>query len=244
MRSRGGTGDGSASRVRSVVIPSIVLLVLTAAAASLVGVWLSGVADRAVPATEDALRAARGVTEADELRVASLVDEAADWPGVEAVSGPERVRRDLLEATISVPLDIVVRDDVSRDDLTALTLELCRASRAGLASRDYVRGSIRFESAGAGVTCREPEHADAVGALLYDAAVRGDGSGLEWVSLSIAGSEEASPPGVQIGLWPVDPADGARLEAEWSSRASSLGFSPAEAAVRDEPVPRASATGS
>lgn len=241
MRSR--SGNGNASRLRSVVIPGLSLLVLTAAAASLIGVVFSGVAHHATPVAEDAVRTARGVTEADELRVASLVDRAASWPGVESVSGPERIRRDFLESTVSVPLDVVVRDDVSRDDLTTLTLDLCRASRAGLASRDAVRASLRFESAVAGVTCSAPAHADAIGALLYEVAARGDADGLEGVSLSIAGTEEASPPLVRIGLWPADPANGTRLETEWSSMASRLGFSPAEAAVRDDPAPRTSATG-
>ncbi|MFF2832320.1 hypothetical protein ACFVSK_11215 [Cellulosimicrobium cellulans] len=226
------------------MIPGLALLVLTAAAAGLLGVLLSGVADRAAPVAGDVARDVRGVTDADELRVSSLVDRAASWPGVESVSGPRQIRGNFLEGTISVPLDVVVRDDVTKDELTALILELCGASRAGLASRDDVRVSMRFDSAVAGVTCTEPSQADAIGALLYDAAIRGEGSGLEWVSLSIAGTEEASPPLVRIGLWPVDPADGARLETEWSSKASSLGFSPAEAAVRDDPVPRTSATGS
>jgi hypothetical protein len=230
--------------VRRVVIPSILLLVLTAAAAVLVGVWLSGVANRAVPVAEDALRATRGVTEADERRVAALVDRAAGWSGVETVSGPAQIRRNFLEGTINVRLDIVIRDDVSRDDLTTLTLDLCRASRASLASRDSVRASMTFESAGASVSCSEPAKADAVTALLYEAVARGEDSGLEWVSLSLAASEGPSTPATRIGLWPSNPADGTRLETEWSSRASSLGFSPAEAAVQDEPVPRTSATGS
>jgi hypothetical protein len=229
--------------VRTVVVPGLSLLVVTALAAGSLGILLSGVVDRAAPVAEDALQATRGVTEADELRVAALVDRAASWPGVEAASGPERFRRNFLEGTISVRLDVVIRDDVSREDLTALTLDLCRASRAGLASRDDVRVSMRFESVVAGVTCTEPAHADAIGALLYEAAAPGEGSGLEWISLSIAGTEEASPPLVQIGLWPSDPTDGPQLETEWSSRASRLGFSPAEAAVRHDPVPRTSATG-
>lgn len=230
--------------MRSVVIPGLSVLALTAAGAGLLGMLLSGVADRATPAAEDALRSTRGVTEADERRVATLVDRAAGWPGVETVTGPKQIRRNSLEGTVNVRLDLVIRDDMSRDDLTTLSLDLCRASRAGLASRDSVRASMRFESAGASVSCSDPAKADAVAALLYEAVVRGEDSGLEWVALSIGASEGPYTPAARIGLWPSDPADGARLETEWSSKASGLGFSPAEAAVQDDPVPRASATGS
>lgn len=230
--------------MRTVVVPGLSLLVVTALAAGALGILLSGVADRAAPVAEDALQATRGVTEADELRVAALVDRAASWPGVEAASGPERFRRNFLEGTISVRLDIVIRDDVSREDLTALARELCEASASGLTYLDVVRASLKFESAGAGVSCTAPAHADAIGSLLYEVTARGEASGLDWVSLNVAASETESPPLAQIGLWPADPANATRLETEWSSRGTSLGFSPTEAAVRHDPVPQTSATGS
>jgi hypothetical protein len=229
--------------VRSVVVPGLGLLVVTAVAAGLLGILLSGFADRATPVAEDALRATRGVTEADERRVESLVDQAADWPGVDAVSGPVQIRRDFMGRKMNVPLDLVMRDDVSREGLTTLARELCGASASGLTYLDSVRASLRFESAGADVSCTAPAHADAIGSMLYEGSARGEASGLDWVSLNIAASEADSPPLVQIGLWPTGPASATRLETEWSSIGTSLGFSPAEAAVRNDPVPRTSATG-
>lgn len=219
-----------------VVVPGLALLVLTAVAAVVVGVLLSGVAHRAAPGVGDVIRGFRGVTESDDLRVSTLVDDAAGWPGVEGVEGPGPVRRDFLESTISIDLDLTIREEVSRDELTVLALKVCEAS-AGLDPRDRLRTTLWAATARAAVSCSTPTHSEAIGAMLGDAFTRGDDAGLDWVALSIDSSDDG-PPYVRVALWPTDPADGTRLAAEWSSTAASRGFVVSEAVVQRGPAPQ------